>query len=69
MELTLNGEIFVYDGADATLAELIERLGMTTDVRGVAAAVNGKVIPAGHWNATPLHDGDRIEIVTAFQGG
>jgi len=37
--------------------------------RGVAAAVNGDVVPRGAWSATPLRDGDQVEVVTAVQGG
>jgi sulfur carrier protein len=36
---------------------------------GVAAAVNGEVVPRGRWAAASLSDGDRIEVVTAVQGG
>jgi sulfur carrier protein len=36
---------------------------------GVAAAVNGEVVPRGRWAATELREGDRLEIVTAVQGG
>jgi sulfur carrier protein len=36
---------------------------------GVAAAVNEAVVPRGRWAATALADGDRIEILTAVQGG
>ncbi|GGT52456.1 hypothetical protein GCM10010271_65590 [Streptomyces kurssanovii] len=36
---------------------------------GVAAAVNEAVVPRGEWAATPLGDGDRVEILTAVQGG
>ncbi len=36
---------------------------------GVAAAVNGVVVPRGQWRARLVRDGDRIEIVTAVQGG
>ena len=35
----------------------------------VAQAVNGDVVPRGSWAATPLRDGDQVEIVTAVQGG
>jgi sulfur carrier protein len=69
MELTVNGKTFVFDGPEATLAALMERLGMSQNTRGVAAAVNGKVVPRTHWHATGLRPGDTVEIVTAFQGG
>jgi sulfur carrier protein len=37
--------------------------------RGVAVAVNGEVVPRTGWPATPLRDGDRVEVLTAAQGG
>jgi sulfur carrier protein len=36
---------------------------------GVAAAVNGKVVPRGSWAAASLGEGDQVEVVTAVQGG
>ncbi|WP_328912923.1 MULTISPECIES: sulfur carrier protein ThiS [unclassified Streptomyces] len=36
---------------------------------GVAAALNETVVPRGRWAATALADGDRVEILTAVQGG
>jgi sulfur carrier protein len=36
---------------------------------GVAAAVNGGVVPRGSWAATLVRDGDQVEVVTAVQGG
>lgn len=37
--------------------------------RGVAVAVNDDVVPRTSWASTPVGAGDRIEIVTATQGG
>ena len=37
--------------------------------RGIAVAVNGKVIPRSQHASTELADGARVEIVTAVQGG
>lgn len=48
---------------DVVVAEL------TSAPSGVAAAVNEAVVPRGRWAATPLNDGDRVEILTAVQGG
>jgi sulfur carrier protein len=42
---------------------------LTTAAGGVAAAVNGDVVPRGSWDTTPLRDGDQVEVVTAVQGG
>lgn len=36
---------------------------------GIAAAVNGEVVPRGQWGTTILGEGDQVEIVTAVQGG
>ncbi|MEU4352616.1 sulfur carrier protein ThiS [Streptomyces sp. NPDC023838] len=36
---------------------------------GVAAAVNETVVPRGQWAATTLGAGDRVEVLTAVQGG
>ncbi|MGQ0632148.1 MAG: sulfur carrier protein ThiS [Sporichthyaceae bacterium] len=52
-----------------TVADLVERLAGDPSARGVAAAVNGSVVPRGRWRLLPLEDGDRVEILTAVQGG
>jgi len=46
---------------------LVEQL--TTARRGVAVAVNGEVVPRSSWPAARLRDGDRVEVLTAAQGG
>ncbi|MEU6850776.1 sulfur carrier protein ThiS [Actinacidiphila alni] len=43
--------------------------GHTRATSGVAAALNETVVPRTRWAATPLSDGDRVEILTAVQGG
>jgi sulfur carrier protein len=48
---------------DALVADL------TPAPSGVAAALNETVIPRTRWSTTPLSDGDRVEILTAVQGG
>ncbi|MGW0782604.1 sulfur carrier protein ThiS [Streptomyces sp. NPDC002913] len=42
---------------------------LTASRSGVAAAVNEAVVPRGEWSATLLADGDRVEVLTAVQGG
>ena len=66
MRVKLNGE--PRELPDGTrLAEAVADL---TDLAGgVAAAVNGDVVPRGSWAVTPLRDGDQVEVVTAVQGG
>ncbi|WP_206336320.1 sulfur carrier protein ThiS [Streptomyces torulosus] len=36
---------------------------------GVAAALNETVVPRAQWPSTLLSDGDRVEVLTAVQGG
>ncbi|MFD0532556.1 sulfur carrier protein ThiS [Actinomadura luteofluorescens] len=35
----------------------------------MAAALNDEVVRRSQWEATPLRDADRIEVLTAVQGG
>ena len=66
MKIQLNGAPHpVPDGT--TLAALIESVAGST--RGSAVAVDDEVVPRGHWNATALRDGQRVELITAVQGG
>ncbi|MEU9334661.1 sulfur carrier protein ThiS [Streptomyces sp. NPDC048290] len=42
---------------------------LTAAPSGVAAALNETVVPRGQWSTTALCDGDRVEVLTAVQGG
>ncbi|HEX5567051.1 MAG TPA: sulfur carrier protein ThiS [Streptomyces sp.] len=64
--IRVNGEPREVPG-DLTLERLVATLGAAPT--GVAAAVNETVVPRGDWPATPLGDGDRVEVLTAVQGG
>ncbi|HWG00588.1 MAG TPA: sulfur carrier protein ThiS [Trebonia sp.] len=66
MTVTLNGE-----PRDVPAGTTVEQLvaGLTGQRAGVAAAVNGEVVPRRAWPATPLADRDQVEVVTAVQGG
>lgn len=37
--------------------------------RGVAVAIDDAVLPRSAWEATQIAPGDRVEVVTAVQGG
>jgi sulfur carrier protein len=37
--------------------------------RGIAVALDGTVVPRTLLNQTGLHEGARVEVVTAVQGG
>ncbi|MFJ8808957.1 sulfur carrier protein ThiS [Streptomyces sp. NPDC102490] len=42
---------------------------LTLAPSGVAAALNETVVPRARWSATALSEGDRVEVLTAVQGG
>jgi sulfur carrier protein len=56
-------------GPRATVAEVLEGLGLTVEARGVAVAVDGAVVPRGGWRTYALAEGARVEVLTAMQGG
>lgn len=63
--ITVNGEQIAFEGSIADLVAL--RLGSRTS--GVAVALNGEVVARGGWPVQQAAAGDRVEIVTAVQGG
>jgi sulfur carrier protein len=52
-----------------TVAAVLARLGLPTDTRGVAVAVDGEVVPRGRWEAFTLAEDARVEVLGAMQGG
>ena len=66
MRLTVNGRHGVGRAA-AVVAALVA--GSPRPRRGVAVAVNGEVVPRSTWAGARLRDGDRVEVLTAAQGG
>jgi sulfur carrier protein len=68
MTIWLNGEEADLR-AGASLAEAVAATGAARDRRGIAAAVDGEVVPQARWEQTRLVDGQRVEVVQAVQGG
>ncbi|MFI5682570.1 sulfur carrier protein ThiS [Streptomyces sp. NPDC051636] len=64
--ITVNGELRQVAPGTA-LDTLVKSL--TAAPRGVAAALNETVVPRAQWPSTALAEGDRVEILTAVQGG
>ena len=52
----------------ATVAALVAALAAPQSM-GIAVALNGEVVPRSAWDVTDLHPGDRVEVLTAAQGG
>lgn len=53
--------------AGTTVADLVQET--ATSAEQVAVAVNGDVVRQAQWGEAALAEGDRVEIVTAIQGG
>ncbi|GES34377.1 sulfur carrier protein ThiS [Streptomyces angustmyceticus] len=66
VSVSVNGQAREVPGG-LTLDRLVATLSQAPT--GVAAAVNDVVVPRAQWAATPLGDGDRVEVLTAVQGG
>jgi sulfur carrier protein len=68
MRVLLNGaETELADGATVQVALAV--LDLPAAGRGVAVAVDAEVVPRGQWTDHELHDGARVEILRAIQGG
>ena len=66
--IRLNGEETTIE-AGTTLEQLLGRLDVPPQARGVAVAVDAEVVPRGAWPSTVVAEGAQIEVVTAIQGG
>ncbi|MFD7688892.1 sulfur carrier protein ThiS [Streptomyces sp. NPDC059781] len=66
MNISVNGERREF--APGTALDLVVG-SLTAAPSGVAAALNETVVPRAQWPATPLREGDRVEVLTAVQGG
>ncbi|MFB7468327.1 sulfur carrier protein ThiS [Streptomyces sp. NPDC056224] len=66
MTISVNGEPREV-AAGTTLDAVVATL--TAAPAGVAAALNETVVPRGQWPLTPVGEGDRVEVLTAVQGG
>lgn len=65
MRIQVNGE--PREVAAATVLALVEELGL--NVRKVAVERNLEIVPRSLHAATPIADGDRIELVQFVGGG
>lgn len=78
MNLTVNGEAHEARAGETVLDLVAARIGRELGPDGspvdggrlgVAVALDRSVLPRGRWAATPLADGQQVDIVTAVQGG
>jgi sulfur carrier protein len=55
--------------AGDTVADVLARMGLAPDARGIAVAVDDGVVPRGEWQEYALPENARVEVLTAMQGG
>ncbi len=65
--ITVNGTPRPFKGE--SLKVLITEAGQAPDRRGIAVAVNDRVVPRAAWERTIPRPGDVVEIVQPLQGG
>ena len=65
MRIQVNGD--TREVSARTISELVEALGL--DVRKVAVERNLEIVPRSLHEATPIAEGDRIEVVQFVGGG
>lgn len=68
MQIELNGETRSLDAEILDVEALLRDL-QIEQRRGVAIAINDRVIPKSTWETHTVQDGDRVEIIRATQGG
>jgi sulfur carrier protein len=66
MEIVINGMAHQVPG-DMSLERAVSLI--SSSATGIAAAVNDEVVRRASWPHTRLQPGDRVEVVTAVQGG
>jgi sulfur carrier protein len=66
MKVIVNGEAHEVP-AGATVASVVA--GLSAAPSGVAVALNDEVVRRGAWADTPIREADRLEVLTAVQGG
>ncbi|WP_017609710.1 sulfur carrier protein ThiS [Nocardiopsis xinjiangensis] len=71
MRLTVNNEDRTY-GPDITVEAIVREFTASDGGEipgGIAVAVNDEVLRRPAWAATRLGTGDRVDVLTAVQGG
>lgn len=66
MQLVVNNKTGEYP--HEFLSQLLDELDLF-ESKGIAVAVNNKVIPKSHWESFQLNENDTITIIRATQGG
>lgn len=69
IRITLNGEAHTIESG-ASVADVLREMDLDPSrPKGIAVAVNDEVVPKGTWTERGLEPDDRVEVITARQGG
>lgn len=68
MELTINHTTRIFEVLPENLEALIV-MELPEKKKGIAVALNNRIVPQLFWSETLLNDKDSILIITATQGG
>lgn len=67
MEITINNQRLPIDKEPVALSELLISQGIPQ--KGVAIALNNRVVPKTAWSSTDVKSGDSITVIHAVCGG
>lgn len=67
MTIRLNGQEQTLSESHKTVAALLAFFGIRPE--RVAVEINGEIIEPARFDTTPVHNGDRVEIVSFVGGG
>jgi sulfur carrier protein len=67
IQITINGKAREFEPTISTLADLVEKLGLTG--KRLAIERNGEIVPKSTFAEVQLEQGDTLEIVGAVGGG
>ncbi len=56
-------------GTGESIVAVLKLLDLSENVRGVAVAIDGEVVPRANWKTFAIPEGARVEVLTAMQGG
>ena len=69
MEIKINGNPKSIPVETRTVKDILLLEGFVLPIKGIAVAVNEKLDPQSEWQLTEIQEQDRVDILTAFQGG
>lgn len=68
MKIRINNVDHVIEKDDVILTEVVSILELNSN-KGLAMAIDNKVISKKDWDSTPLKEGNNITVIKATQGG